>query len=156
VQFPETTTGVRAATMVQEELRLRGVEITLKSISNAQLFLPARQGGVLASGGFDMAYVPWQMGADPDDSFLLSCRGAKNYMRYCDPEVDRLEAAAIREPDQAKRTAQYRRIDQIVARDVPIIYLFNPKYVYVYRTKLEGFTPNAFSPTWNAYGWSTR
>lgn len=155
VQFPETTTGVRVATMVQEELRLRGVEVSVKSIASAQLFLPVQEGGTLASGNFDLAYVPWQMGADPDDSFLLSCRGAgKNYMRYCDAAVDRLEAAAVAEPDRAKRRAEYQQIDRIAANDVPLVYLFNPKYVYAYRTRLKGFAPNAFSPTWNAYAWS--
>jgi peptide/nickel transport system substrate-binding protein len=155
VQFPETTTGVRVAAFVQAELRDRGIAATIKSISNAQLFLPAAQGGQLARGAFDLAYVPWQMGADPDDSFLLACRDAlKNYMRYCDATVDRLEDRAVQEPEQKARRADYARIDAIVARDVPIIYLFNPNYIYAYRSALRGFAPNAFSPTWNAYAWS--
>jgi peptide/nickel transport system substrate-binding protein len=155
VQFPETTTGVRVATFVQAELRERGLDVTIKSVSNAQLFLPASEGGTLANGRFDMAYVPWQMGADPDDRFLLGCSGAeKNYMRYCNPVVQNLEDRAVAAPVQAQRREAYRRIDAIVARDVPIVYLFNPQYVYAYRTRLHGFAPNAFSPTWNAYAWS--
>jgi peptide/nickel transport system substrate-binding protein len=154
VQFPETTTGVRVATAVQAALRARGIALTIKSISNAQLFLPAAEGGALASGAFDMAYVPWQMGADPDDRFLLSCdAGDKNYMRYCNPRVDALEALAVSEPDQTKRRDIYKKIDGIIARDVPIVFLFNPSYVYAYRTGLKGFSPNAASPTWNAYDW---
>jgi peptide/nickel transport system substrate-binding protein len=155
VQFPETTTGVRVATVAQRELEERGVDVTLKSISNAQLFLP--QTGVLASGAFDVAYVPWSMGADPDDRFLYGCSAAaKNYMRYCDPRVERLESAAIAATGRDARRAAYRAIDRIVAHDVPIIYLFNPSYVYAYRKRLHGFAPNAFSPTWNAYDWSLR
>jgi peptide/nickel transport system substrate-binding protein len=154
VQFPETTTGVRTAEVVQRELFERGLDVTLKSISNAQLFLPAREGGALAAGRFDLAYVPWAMGADPDDRFLLGCAGgAKNYMRYCDPAVDRLEAEAASEPDRAKRQAAYEEIDRRVARDVPIVYLFNPTYIYAYAPRLAGFAPNAFVPTWNAYAW---
>jgi peptide/nickel transport system substrate-binding protein len=157
VQFPETATGVRVATLVQRELHDRGFDVTLKSISNAQLFLPASEGGVLALGRFDMAYIPWAMGADPDDRFLLGCVGAgKNYMRYCDPAVDRLEGAAVADPNRLERREQYRAIDRIVARDVPILYLFNPSYVYAYRPQLQGFAPNAFIPTWNAYDWSLR
>ncbi|MBV9102206.1 MAG: peptide ABC transporter substrate-binding protein [Candidatus Eremiobacteraeota bacterium] len=157
VQFPETTTGVRVATFVQAELRQRGVDVTVKSISNAQLFLPAAEGGTLASGRFDLAYVPWQMGADPDDRFLLSCEGGeKNYMRYCNGRVERLEERAVTMPSQVTRRDLYRAIDETVARDVPVVYLFNPQYVYAYRTRLRGFLPNAFSPTWNAYAWSLR
>jgi peptide/nickel transport system substrate-binding protein len=155
VQFPETTTGVRVATFVQAELRQRGVDVTIKSISNAQLFLPAAEGGTLAAGKFDLAYVPWQMGADPDDRFLFGCSGAeKNYMRYCNGAVERLEARASVDPSQPSRRDAYRAIDRIVAKDVPIVYLFNPNYIYAYRTRLHGFAPNAFSPTWNAYAWS--
>ncbi len=154
VQFPETTTGVRAAVVIESELRERGVDVTIKSISNAQLFLPAAERGTLATGAFDLAYVPWTMGADPDDRFLLGCTGAlKNYMRYCDPAVERLEAEAESVPDRARRAAAYQTIDRIVARDVPIIYLFNPTYIYAYDPRLHGFAPNAFVPTWNAYAW---
>lgn len=157
VQFPESTTGVRVATIVQSELKERGIAITIKSISNAQLFLPARDGGALASGRFDLAYVPWSMGADPDDRFLLGCTGGvKNYMRYCDRTVDALESRAAAEPDRAKRKAAYVAIDRRVARDVPIIFLFNPDYIYAHGARLRGFEPNAFVPTWNAYAWSIR
>ena len=82
VQFPETATGVRVATAVQAALRDRGIELTIKSVSSAQLFLP--HSGVLATGTFDLAYVPWTMGADPDDSSVLGCGAPSNYMRWCD------------------------------------------------------------------------
>jgi ABC-type transport system substrate-binding protein len=153
VQFPETTTGVRVATLVQSELAARGIAVSIKSISNAQLFLPASQGGTLAGGAFDLAYVPWPMGADPDDSFLLACGAPANYMRWCDPAVDALERRAIATPDRPARAALYARIARRVAAAVPIVYLFNPVYVYAYQRRLRGFAPNAFVPTWNAASW---
>ena len=157
VQFPETTTGVRAAAIVQRELYERGIDLTLKSISNAQLFLPAADGGALAGGKFDLAYVPWSMGADPDDRFLIGCsRALKNYMHYCNRDVDAAEARAATEPELEKRKALYAAIDRRVARDVPVVYLFNPDYIYAYDARLRGFAPNAFVPTWNAYAWSIR
>jgi peptide/nickel transport system substrate-binding protein len=154
VQFPESMTGVRVATAVQAELRDRGVAVTIKSVSNAQLFLPRT--GVLATGAFDLAYVPWTMGADPDDSAVLACGGASNYMRWCNPDVDDLERRALTTVDRAERKRLYGRIARIVANDVPIVYLFNARYVYAYRTRLHGFAPNAFLPTWNAFAWSLR
>lgn len=153
VQFPETTTGVRAATVIQNDLKLRGIDLEIKSISNAQLFLPSAQGGTLASGNYDMAYVPWTMGSDPDDSALLSCQGASNYMRYCSPVVDALEEQALASGDQVQRKQLYSRIAHQVASDVPIIYLFDAQYIYAYRSALHGYYPNAFLPTWNARQW---
>lgn len=153
-QFPESTTGVRVATAVQAALHERGIDVTVKSVSNAQLFLPKT--GALAAGRYDLAYVPWTMGADPDDSSVLGCGGASNYMRWCDPAVDALETAALATSDQARRKALYARIGAIVARDVPILYLFNARYVYAYSERLRDFAPNAFLPTWNAWTWRLR
>jgi peptide/nickel transport system substrate-binding protein len=154
VQFPESQTGVRVATVVQSELAARGVHVTIKSLSNAQLFLPRSQGGTLATGAFDLAYVPWQLGADPDDSFLLACDGSANAMRWCDRDVDALERRALVAPRREARKVLYSQIERQVAAAVPIIFLFDASYSYGYRTALHGFYPNAFVPTWNAYQWS--
>jgi peptide/nickel transport system substrate-binding protein len=154
VQFPESMTGVHVATAVQAQLRARGVDVEVKSISNAQLFLPSSRGGTLASGQFDFAYVPFTMGADPDDSSVLMCGAVTNYMRYCNAEVDALERRALSATSQSERKALYARIERLVAADVPILYLFNADYIYAYRTRLRGFHPNAFLPTWNAVQWS--
>jgi peptide/nickel transport system substrate-binding protein len=156
VQFPESQTGVRVSVVAQSELNARGFAVTIKSLSNAQLFLPKSQGGALASGAFDLAYVPWPMGADPDDSFLLACRGSANYMRWCDPAVDALERRALVAPSRDERKRLYAQIERRVAAAVPIVYLFDPSYSYAYRDALGGFSPNAFNPTWDAYRWTGR
>jgi peptide/nickel transport system substrate-binding protein len=154
VQFPESMTGVRVATAIQAALRDRGIAVEVKSVSNAQLFLPSSRGGTLASGAFDMAYVPFTMGSDPDDSSVLACGAPSNYMRYCNRTVDTLEKAALRSNSQRERARIYARIERIVAGDLPILYLFNADYIYAYRSQLRGFAPNAFLPTWNAAQWS--
>lgn len=154
VQFPESMTGVRVATAIQAQLRERGIALEVKSVSNAQLFLPSSRGGTLASGQFDMAYVPFTMGSDPDDSSVLACSAPSNYMRYCNAEVDALEAAALKSTSMTQRKIIYARIERIVASDLPILYLFNADYIYAYRKQLQGFAPNAFLPTWNAAAWS--
>ncbi|HEX5274685.1 MAG TPA: peptide ABC transporter substrate-binding protein [Candidatus Rubrimentiphilum sp.] len=151
VQFKETATGMRVATMAQAELRERGIDVQMKTVSNAQLFLPST--GVLASGNFDLAYVPFTMGFDPDDSSILRCGAPSNYMRYCNHAVDALETAALASPSRLARKVLYSRIERLVAGDVPIVFLFNANYIYAYRKALLGFYPNAFLPTWNAYGW---
>jgi peptide/nickel transport system substrate-binding protein len=101
-----------------------------------------------------MAYVPFTMGSDPDDSSVLACNGPSNYMRYCNPQVDRLESAALKATSTATRKQIYSRIQHLVAMDLPILYLFNADYIYAYRKQLRGFAPNAFLPTWNAAAWS--
>jgi peptide/nickel transport system substrate-binding protein len=153
VAFPETVSGMRIATVVQAALRDRGVAVTVKSISNQQLFLPGT--GTLAAGNFDLAYVPFTMGADPDDSDVLACGGPSNYMHWCDSQVDALGAQALATVSQAQRRLLYGQIARRVAEQVPLLYLFNARYVYAYRDRVHGFAPNAFIPTWNAWEWKT-
>jgi peptide/nickel transport system substrate-binding protein len=153
LQFPESITGVRVAELVQAELRDRGVAVAVENVSAAQLFLP--KSGMLASGRFDLAYVPFSMGSDPDDSFVLKCGAPSNYMRWCDPSVDALETQAMSSVSPAHRRAMYGAIARRVAQEVPLFYLFNARYLYAYRDRLSGFDPNAFLPTWNAWAWKT-
>jgi peptide/nickel transport system substrate-binding protein len=152
VQFPESITGTHVATEIQAEMKDVGVDLTIKSVSNQQLFLPKT--GQLAAGAFDMAYVPFTLGGDPDDSFVLSCAGAQNYMRWCNGEVDTLEAQALSTNGQTQRKMIYGKIARVVADQVPLLYLFNADYIYAYRSRVHGFAPNAFLPTWNAGAWS--
>lgn len=152
-QFPGSVTGVHVAEAVQAMLRQRGIDVSVESISNAQLFLPVT--GILAAGRFDLAYVPFTMGADPDDSDVLVCGAASNYMHWCDPRVDALERAALSSVSQGQRRELYGAIARRVADQVPALYLFNARYVYAYRDRLRNFAPNAFLPTWNAWEWKT-
>jgi len=154
VQFTETASGMHSAELIERNLRDRGIDVQIKKISSAQLFLPRT--GALAGGAYDLAYVPWPMGADPDDSAVLSCGGASNYMRYCDPQVERWEQAAQAAASQSQRRVLYSKIGHAVARDVPIIYLFEAHYIYAYRKELRDFYPNAFLPTWDAWRWHLR
>ena len=147
VQFPESQTGVRVAAFVERALRVRGVDVTIKSVSNAQLFLPAAQGGVLASGAFDLAYVPWPMGVDPDDSALLGCRGSQNIMRWCDPEVDALQQRSAGRAG-ARRTPPRSTPGSSSASPRPSrsSYLFDPAYVYAVRPRLRRLRPERLQP----------
>ena len=124
VQFPETATGVRVATSVQASLRERGVDVTIKSVSNAQLFLPRT--GVLAVGDFDLAYVPWTMGADPDDSSVLGCGGASNYMRWCDLRSIASNGRRSRADRETRANGFTARSERIVAREVPVSTCLTP------------------------------
>ena len=153
VAFPETVSGMRIAAVVQAALRDRGIAVTVKSISNSQLFLPKT--GTLATGNFDLAYVPFTMGADPDDSDVLACGAPSNYMHWCDKQVDALETKALSHVAQGQRRPLYAQIARRVADQVPLLYLFNARYIYAYADRLHGFAPNAFLPTWNAWEWKT-
>jgi ABC-type transport system substrate-binding protein len=74
-------------------------------------------------------------------------------MHWCTAQLDALESVALAQTDRTASKNVYRSIARIVARDVPVLYLFNADYVYAYRRRLQNFAPNAFLPTWNAWAW---
>jgi hypothetical protein len=53
---------------------------------------------------------------------------------------------------QAKRA--YATVQRLLARDVPLVYLWWPMQIEVTNDDLKGFRPNAIVDTWNAYEWS--
>ncbi|MDQ6780584.1 MAG: peptide ABC transporter substrate-binding protein [Candidatus Eremiobacteraeota bacterium] len=151
--FPEGDTAVRTAEYVQQMLTQRGIDASIKKVSVAQFYLPRAQAGLLLSGRFDMAYIAWRTGEDPDDSEIVRCDGSANYAGYCSPVADALEERALSAPRTAQRRDLYRRIQQLLARDVPYDFLYAPTYGFAVNRSLEGFSPTPFSPTWNAWRW---
>jgi len=152
--FPEGDTAVRTAEYVQAMLRDAGISVDVKKISVAQFYLPRTEGGLLLSGTFDMAYIAWRTGADPDDSNIVTCGGVANYSGYCSERVDALERQALSATSQSVRKALYSRIQHEIANDVPYDYLYAPQYGFAAQPGMQGLRPSPFSPTWNAWEWS--
>ena len=154
VTFPEGDTAVRTAEYVQAMLRERGIEVWIKKVSVAQLYLPASAGGILLSGRFDLAYFAWRSGADPDDADLVSCRGVANYAGFCDKAIDQWEEIALARDDRWARKRAYASVQQRLAREVPYDFLYAPRYSYAVHADLHGFAPTPFSATASAAQWS--
>ena len=154
VQFPESQTGVRVAAFVQSELAARGVARRRSSRSRTRSSsCPKAQGGTLATGAFDLAYVPWPMGADPDDSSLLTATAARTSCAGAIRRVDALERRALVAPSRAERAALRR--DRAPRRGcgadrVPL----QPVVLVRIPDDAARLLPNAFNPTWNAADWN--
>jgi peptide/nickel transport system substrate-binding protein len=137
-------------------LRERGIAVDVKKISVAQFYLPKTEGGLLLTGTFDLAYIAWRTGADPDDSNIVTCAGVANYAGYCSANVDALERRALVTTTLAARKILYSRVQHILARDVPYDFLYAPEYGFAAQPDLQGLRPSPYSPTWNAWQWSIR
>ena len=151
--FPEGDTAVRTSVMVQAMLRTRGIDVSVKKVTVAQFYLPKSQGGLLLSGGYDLAYLAWRSGEDPDDSDLVTCRGIANFAGFCDPVIDEFETKALSTSEQAARAALYDEVQRRMAADLPYLFLYAPTYGFAVRDDVSGVDPTPFSPTWNAADW---
>jgi peptide/nickel transport system substrate-binding protein len=96
-----------------------------------------------AKGDFEAFLLGWSGRSDPDGNIynLLACNGSLNDGHYCNPDVDRELDAARSVDARADRVAHYRIAAKQVLQDLPIIYLYHPKFRYAATAKLSGFTP---------------
>ncbi len=71
-----------------------------------------------------------------------------NSSRYSNPKLDTLLAEGAREADATKRSAMYKEIQEILAEDMPVVNLFEMKFLTVFNSKLKGHDVSGFG----AYG----
>jgi peptide/nickel transport system substrate-binding protein len=143
---------------IQEMLRQAGILVEVKPYTGDVLFAQAAAGGILQGGKFDMSRAGWYSGTDPDDSSQLTCANLApngyNYSRYCSAEMDAVQKTALNSYDRATRKQAYFRIQELLHRDVPEIYLFYERQMEPISNNFKGFAPNPVTESWNAWQWS--
>ncbi len=86
--------------------------------------------------------------ADYADAFnYLSCFYSKNpappnYTRYKNPEFDKVLEQAVAESDDSLRYILYRKADQILIDDAPVIPLWYDRVIRLVQPNITGFEPN--------------
>lgn len=131
----------KIATVIQENLRQVGIELELQSFEfqtllndintgNYQLFFLRQVGANQFTDIFKAAFGSRSI---PGDRTIPESQrtGFLNRARYRNPELDRLIAEAEASPDRSEQIARYARIQEILADDLPWIYLWYPANVAV-------------------------
>jgi peptide/nickel transport system substrate-binding protein len=92
-------------------------------------------------GNFQIVLRGWSGRVDPDGNLLpfVSCNGPMNYGHYCNPQTDALLTQARTASTPAERKSLYDQISQIIGKEQPITYLYNPPLPFVLSTKVNGF-----------------
>jgi peptide/nickel transport system substrate-binding protein len=128
----------RVATVIQEQLRQIGISLEIQSLEWGTFFSDVKK------GNFQIYSLTWVGIADPDifhhafHSRSVPPDGA-NRGGYSDAEVDRLTEAARREPSRSIRREKYRRVQRILARDLPVFPLWAGRNLLVRDRRLSGF-----------------
>jgi peptide/nickel transport system substrate-binding protein len=148
------------ATVIQQELRSVGIDVTIKSYPFTAFYAPASLGGPLAGGRYQLAYDAWWvMGPDPDDSWNFACDQMPphgvNYYFWCNRTADAAMHDALRTYDRARRIRDYAIVQREVARDLPEFSLWQVRMPNAYSKRLHGVSPSPFgSAFWNAWSWT--
>ncbi|MHB8153808.1 MAG: peptide ABC transporter substrate-binding protein [Bacillati bacterium] len=154
----ESTLGRAIQTFLQREWHDVGVEATVKNYPTNEFFSNSTT-GVLQGGHYDAAIFTWVASVDPDDSEIYSgdnlAPHGQNALFWNDPRATAAMNAALVTINRAARKADYRIVQEQMARDVPTIILDFDRVPYVYNTDLKGFTPSpVISPFWDPWEYS--
>jgi len=135
--FGNNTTTSAIAEMVQAMSAEAGFQLSLRPTEYAALLNEAQ------SGNFELLMRGWSGRVDPDGNIyqFVTCKGALNDGRYCNPEVDKLLAEARTVPDETKRKALYDQAQAILQEDAQAVYIYYQPWPFVLAKKVQGFKP---------------
>jgi peptide/nickel transport system substrate-binding protein len=125
------------AAVIQEDLRLAGIELDARSYEFATFFAD------VLSGNVQLYTAQWVGVTDPDMLRRLYHSGQVppvgfNRTYYRNPEVDRLIDLAGTAPSDAERLQYYREVQKLVAEDAPYIPLWYRTNIAVTRPVITG------------------
>ena len=143
--------GRQYASVIQNYLKEVGVPVEIQTPEANTLFDEVRR------GNYQIAYSQWVGGnQDPifyKDLFATSeipteTRPSRNRSRYSNPELDTLLEEAVNTFDRQKASELYKRIQDIVSRDVPVFPLWYQSNIVIARKNVGNIQVNA-SGDWN-------
>jgi peptide/nickel transport system substrate-binding protein len=137
-----------AARAIQAQLKTIGVELELDLVGD---FFDVK----LHVGDFDLALFGYGTSTDPGWAVqVFGCGGQSNFAGYCNRQVTRklLQSQVI--VDQTTRMRLLNRVDALLARDVPMIPLFQRPWFLALNPQLRGVRNNPWEGfTWNSEDW---
>ncbi|MBV8354226.1 MAG: hypothetical protein JO101_02830, partial [Candidatus Eremiobacteraeota bacterium] len=151
-----SATGNAVAVLLQHWWRDVGVDVSVKSYPAALMFATYGAGGILQRGKFDVGFLSWYAGVDPDDSQQFTCDqippAGQNIYRFCDKAFDAVQRRALATYDPARRRRAYAAIERTLIDQRPFMTIYFVRRVVVHNTDLRGFRPaHAAVAIWNPW-----
>lgn len=136
LMFANNTQQQQIYELVQAMASEAGFDISLRAVEFAGLQATMRE------GNFQAAQAGWAGRVDPDGNIAhyVMCNGTLNDAGFCDKELDEALAAARATTDVAERKVHYDKMQEILQREVPQVFLYFQPWPYGLRADVEGFT----------------
>lgn len=122
---------------LQQMWKKIGIETEIVPLEQVQLVRAA------ASRDYQVMLYRWAGGADPDKNVhqFFHSKGTMNRPNYSNPEMDKLLDAARATTDQAERLKIYRQINNLLAKDLPYLFLWYFDNVALVNPQVKGLSP---------------
>src|SRR5699024_1710905 len=90
------------------------------------------------NGEYDLLMNWWITPPDPDQ-YTHYHTDSDNWWNYSNPEVDELLIQGRASADRDERVEIYHQLQEVIAQDLPVIYLYYPQEVQAITTRTKGF-----------------
>jgi peptide/nickel transport system substrate-binding protein len=121
------------AEVVQQQLAEVGIDMQLQEAPVTAIL------DQLRAGEIDAALFNWVYGSvDADARDELKTGGPNNFFQFSNPRMDELLDAGIKELDPEKRVAIYHEVQQIVADEVPFLFIMVWNAFTFYNQRVQG------------------
>jgi peptide/nickel transport system substrate-binding protein len=159
---PLAFTGTTRAGHAEWEMVLQVLQAQLKAVGIAmeiRNYEPTLLGELWFGGKLPLFLSAWTLPADPEITLFFASdrtppRG-RNIYYYENEELTRILYASDQTIDREQRKALLSRAQEIVAREVPVIPLYNRTVVSAYPENLRNVKPNPTNAGlfWNVHEW---
>jgi len=140
------------ATIIQWRLAQIGIKVDIRALEWSTFvneFIDKRR--------FETVILGWQIGLDPDQYDIWHSSKTKekefNFVSYNNPEVDELLEKGRRTFSLAERKKAYFRIQEILADELPYIFLYVPDATPIVQARFKGIKPSPIGISYNLPKW---
>lgn len=146
------TSRMNTATIIQWRLAKIGIRVDIRALEWSTFvneFIDKRR--------FEAVIIGWGIGLDPDQYDIWYSGKTKekefNFVSYSNPEVDALLEKGRRTFDREERKKTYFKIQEILAEDLPYIFLYVPEATPIVHSRFKGIKPSPIGIEYNLPKW---
>jgi len=143
---------LKTAQIIKENLKKIGIKLNIKVLEwQAMLheFIDKKR--------FEAVILGWSISLDPDQYDIWHSSKTRekelNFISYSNPEVDALLEKGRRTFDINERKKAYFRIQEILAEEVPYIFLYVPDATIIVSGRVRGIKPSPIGISYNLPKW---
>ncbi|MBI5192228.1 MAG: peptide-binding protein [Nitrospirae bacterium] len=146
------TLRMKTSTIIQYRLGKLGIKVNIRALEWSTFineFIDKRR--------FEAVVLGWSIGLDPDQYDIWHSSKTKekefNFVNYANPEVDELLEKGRRTFDINERKKIYFRIQDILADELPYIFLYVPDALPIISSRFHGIEPAPIGIGYNLPKW---
>lgn len=129
------STDRSSAVFIQSNLKKIGIDLAIKPLPDAEF---TQRSNARELPFYILQYLGW--GADPfyQVFYLAGSTAGTNFTTYANPALDKLVAEGLKATDEATRKEVSRQMQSTLAKDMPVVPLFNPNWTFAVRKGVTG------------------